>query len=103
MVTAAAAAISQPCMGPAEAAASTSQACMAPAEDGNTIYLVDAEELQHKKKKRKLELELLASQIEAQQTFKSAMLSQIEAQQAIKIAMQEIAGMCHRQKQNLEK
>ena len=66
------------------AAASTSQPCMAPAEDGNTIYLVDGEELQHKKKKRKLELELLASQIETQQTFKSA-------------------GMCHRRKQNLEK
>ena len=105
MVTAAAAAAatSQPCMTPGEATASTSQPCLAPAEDGDTNYLVDAEELEYKNNKRKLELELLTSQIEAQQAIKSGMLLQIEAQEATKIAMQDITDMCRRQKLNLEK
>ena len=60
---------------------STSTMPMGPStKDSGMLYLVDEEEAEHIKMKRKLEIQLLEEQI--------------EAQKAIKLAMQNLAEMC---------
>lgn len=49
-------------------------------EDGTRVFMVDEEQLEHQKKKRKLEIELLEEQI--------------QAQRAIKVAMKKFAEVC---------
>lgn len=82
MALAAAVTVTHPTLDPQAATGSTSSVPLSPVQQANSLYLVDEGEFEHRQKRRKLELQLLEEQI--------------EAQKAMKIAMQKFAEMCER-------
>lgn len=53
--------------------ASTSTVSVSPVQQPETLYLMDEGEMEHRQKKRKLELQLLEEQIKTQQAIQKAM------------------------------